>query len=381
MDTGKFGKNKTRELIKIIGIEGLDYAFIPDPLPPKIDFPNNLWPLLLEAGRALAKLDGIGAHLPNSQLLLSPLQNREAIRSSSLEGTFATPEQLLLFQINPEHPVSEMDPRNAYQEVNNYKKALQYHNNAQEKLPFSLRLIRNLHKILLEGVRGENKTPGEFRRVQNQIGRPARYVPPPPNYLDICLDKFEKYLHEPSLYDCLVNAFLVHYQFEAIHPFLDGNGRVGRLILAILIKDWCKLSDQWLYMSAYFDSNKDEYIDRLFNISAEGDWEGWIKFCLIGVVQQATDAISRCEKLIDLTHTFKIRLTRIKGDKRLSSITEDLFVAPFVQVPYIKEKYGITYPTAKSDILKLVDAKILTEFSDVDQKTYYSPEILEIAYR
>jgi Fic family protein len=293
MDTGKFTQNKTGELVSITGVASLNHAFIPYPLPPHWAWPTRLWPLLLEARTSLAKLDGIGKHLPNPQLLLRPLQNRESLRSSSLEGTYSTPKQQLLFQIDPQYPSSASDPANADREVYNYGRALRLYAENQYELPISLRLIRELHKVLLEGGRGADRRPGEFRKTQNQIGHPARFVPPPPNYLPECLDNFEKYLHQESPYDPLVNAFIAHYQFEAIHPFQDGNGRVGRLLLAIVIKEWCALSDPWLYMSAFFDENRDEYIDRLFRISTEGDWEGWIEFCLRGVVFQARDTENR----------------------------------------------------------------------------------------
>src|SRR5262249_31247785 len=143
------------------------------------------------------------------------------------------------------------------------------------------------------------------RRVQNQIGRPARYVPPPLNYLDEALDAFEKYLHTEHSFDPLVESFIVHYQFEAIHPFRDGNGRVGRLLLAIAIAEWCKLSNQWLYMSAYFDRNKDRYLELLLRVSSHGDWESWIEFCLIGVEEEARDTQLRCDRLLSLHRRYR----------------------------------------------------------------------------
>ncbi len=379
MDIKIFGDQKTGELVEITGIPGVTHAFVPDPLPPDWEWPLRLWPKLLEARTALARLDGVGLHLPNPQLLLRPLQNREALRSSSLEGTYTEPEEQILFQINPQYPTSATDPINAKREVYNYGEALRLHN--VHYLPLSQRLIRELHRVLLDGVRGADKQPGEFRKFQNQIGRPARFVPPPPNFLGNCLDEFERYLHKDSLFDPLVNAFLVHYQFEAIHPFQDGNGRVGRLLLAILIQEWCALSNQWLYMSAYFDANKDEYIDRLFQVSTHGDWEGWIEFCLTGVVVQAKDTENRCKKLIDLSRSFRNRIQTIHGGStRLYAIAEGLFVTPIVQIPFVEEQYHVTYPTAKSDIEKLVAVWILEEVTNTKQKTYYSPDIFSVTY-
>lgn len=376
MDIKKFSSKSTGKVIELSGIGALSHAFIPDPLPPAWDWPEQLWPLLLEARIALASLDGIGKYLPSPELLLHPLQIRESIRSSSLEGTYATPEQLLLFQIDPDYSDPDI---NAFREVNNYSLALQHYFSSANKLPVSLRLIRELHRILMTNVRGTDKQPGKFRTTQNQIGLPARYIPPPPNELNTCLSDLEHYIHTDSKYDPLVNAFIIHYQFEAIHPFLDGNGRVGRLLLSILIKEKCNLSNQWLYMSAYFESNKDEYINRLYKVSTHGDWEGWIEFCLKGVIDQAHDTEERCNRLIILSKEFKERVLAIRGSNRLNSIIDLLFVTPIVQVPYIRKKFdNIPYASAKADLEKLVKLEILKVDHGSKKLTYFSPEILSI---
>jgi Fic family protein len=380
MEIQKFGPNKSGRLIKITGLTGIDYAFIPNPLPPNWNWPTSLWPLLLKARTALASLDGVGKYLPNPELLLSPLRNQEAIRSSSLEGTYATPEQLILFQINSYKNTIHTENINSFREVNNYAQAIRYYFDGKSKLPISLRLIRELHRMLLTGVRGKDKLPGEFRRTQNQIGIPARFVPPPPDKLLECLDNLEKYLYEDSQYDPLVKAFIVHYQFEAIHPFLDGNGRIGRLLLAILIKEWCALKNQWLYMSTFFDNNRDQYIDKLFTVSKENDWNAWIEFCLSGVIQQANETQNRCDKLISLSNKFKKRLLSSSGSIRLSSIADSLFITPFIRIPYIAKKFNVDYKTAESDIKKLVSLDILKRIGNSTQKTYYSPEIVRIAF-
>jgi Fic family protein len=226
----------------------------------------------VQARTCLASLDGTGKHLPNPEILLAPIQQREAQLSSQLEGTITDPHQQALFQADPRYPTSAADPTNAYREVFNYGRALRLKLDGGTELPLSLRLIRQLHGILMDGVRGSNQTPGEFRKTQNQIGRPARFVPPPPQHLPEVLDAFEKYLHvENSDLDPLVRAFIAHYQFEAIHPFGDGNGRVGRLLLSLTIAEWCNLSNQWLYMSAFFERRKKEYMDLLLAVSTHGD--------------------------------------------------------------------------------------------------------------
>jgi Fic family protein len=232
----------------------------------------------------------------------------------------------------------------------------------------------------MDGVRGADKNPGEFRRLQNQIGKPARFVPPPPHLLDPTLDHFEKYLHHVRAFDPLVDAFLVHYQLEAIHPFMDGNGRVGRLFLAILIQEWCGLSDQWLYMSPYFESNKDVYIDLLFKVSTEGAWSDWIGFCLRGVVETAQDTQRRCEQLVALQQDFHTRLRKGSGSVRLAAIVDDLFVTPVASPARLAEKHKVTYPTARSDLKRLARAGIVEELEGTPQITYICPQILKVTY-
>lgn len=379
MRAEQFTTRKTGRLVPISGVPAASHAFVPDPLPPRWDWPDRLWPPLMAAHKALARMDGIGKHLPNSMLLLRPLQTREAVRSSSLEGTYTDPEQQALFDLEPSDPLSESDPANAQREVFNYARALRVRHAGRERLPLSLRLIRELHAVLMDRVRGSDQNPGNFRMRQNQIGRPARFVPPPAGALTDALDRFERYLHAEKKFDPLVEAFLVHYQFEAIHPFMDGNGRVGRLLLSILIEEWCGLSNQWLYMSAYFDAHRDEYIDLLFRVSTHAAWESWIEFCLRGVLSQAQDTQSRCEKLLDLHQDFHDRVRKTKASVRLAAIVDDLFQTPVARVSHVAARHGVTYPTARSDLRKLEDAGILTPLP-ADRISYLCRPILEVIH-
>ncbi|MGH9351900.1 MAG: Fic family protein, partial [Terriglobia bacterium] len=211
-------------------------SFVPFPLPPKWKWPESLWKHLLEARTSLASLDGTGKHLPNPTILIRPLQAREARLSSRLEGTITDPQQQVLFEADPRYPTSASDPANAFREVWNYRRALQLRLDGETDLPLSLRLLKQLHGKLMDGVRGLDPRPGEFRTIQNQIDSPARFVPPPPGQMQEVLGDFELYLHNTSDgFDPLVRSFLAHYQFETIHPFRDGNGRVGRLLLALTI--------------------------------------------------------------------------------------------------------------------------------------------------
>jgi Fic family protein len=380
MDASIFTEKMTGQLVAVpSGPPDVKFAFIPNSLPPSWEWPGELWPLLLEARRSLSSLDGTGRHLPNPEILLQPLQGREAQLSSQLEGTFTDPQKQVLFQADPSYPTSAQDPNNAFREVYNYRSALRLRLNTENQLPLSLRLIKELHKILMHGVRGSEQQPGEFRTIQNQIGYPARFVPPPPQSLPEALDRFEKYLHSTDHhYDPLVEAFLAHYQFEAIHPFRDGNGRVGRLLLSWLIAEWCGLSNQWLYMSAFFEKRKKEYMDLMLNVSTQGAWEPWIRFCLEGVVSQSVDAEKRCDKLLALHKELHKRLKG--GSVRLSKLVDNLFLSPVVSVNQYKRLFGVTYPTARADLKKLAAAEIVKPLEGMDQITYYSSEIYIITF-
>jgi Fic family protein len=360
------------------GLPGAKFAFMPHPLPPKWLWPDNLWNLLVEARTSLASLDGTGKHLPNPEILLKPLQRREAQLSSKLEGTITDPQQQALFQADPTYPVSATDPVNAFREVFNYGRALRLRLDGGNQLPLSLRLIRELHAILMDGVRGFRQTPGEFRTMQNQIGIPARFVPPPVERLNEALDAFEKYLHASDGFDPLVKSFLTHYQFETIHPFGDGNGRVGRLLLSLTIAEWCKLSSQWLYMSPFFEKRKTEYMDLMLGVSTHGNWEAWLKYCLEGVVSQAMDTEKRCDKLLALHRDFHKRLKG--GSVRLSALVDSLFESPVISVRTVKRRFGVTYPTARADLRKLEMAGILMPLQDMQIITYYCQPIYWVTY-
>lgn len=367
---------------KLVRLTEADTAFVPHPLPPRDwSVTGRLWPKLAEAKQAIGVLEGIGRTLPNADVLLRPLQDREALRSSSLEGTFATPEQLLLLELgkesNDEARSLPTEPSSVH-EVANYGAALQAA--IRSNLPLSLRLVRTLHKVLLTGVRGEAHTPGRFRRGQVYIGHNKRFIPPPSNELTDTLDAFEKYIHHTDEIDPLVRCYLIHYQFEAIHPFLDGNGRVGRLLLALMLQRWCGLTKPWLYMSAFFDRFKDEYVGRLFNVSARAEWDEWIDFCLEGTTAQANDTVDRCQRLLDLRENYQSRILRTKKSVRLGQLVEDLLATPFTQIPRVKRRFKITYPTAKADVEALVRVGILREVKDMSPRTFVAQEVFDIAF-
>jgi Fic family protein len=320
--------------------------------------------------------------MPNHELLLKPLQQREALRSSSLEGTYATPEQLLLFQMEPKEPRSNYDPANAWMEVSNYSSALQLGQQLLDSMPVSLRLIKELHKELLKGVRGRHRDPGNFRRSQVHIGSDRRFIPPPHQEAVRCLNELEIYIHDPNLsIDPLIFCFMVHYQFEAIHPFLDGNGRVGRLLLSLMIYQWCSLKKPWLYLSSFFDRYKDEYIRFLFQVSSNGQWGEWIKYCLRATIYEAKDAIRRFDKLVALRQEYVQFISTCGGNVRLNGLIEQLFVTPVITVPRAASFLNISYPTARSDIGILMKLGILVESgTETRPKVFLAPKIMDIAY-
>jgi Fic family protein len=253
-------------------------AFHPNPLPPSLDWSPALVSALADASMLVGRLAGEGRRLPNPHVLIRPFIRREAVLSSRIEGTQATLGELLAAEAGATVERSAID----LQEVGNYVKALEHGLKRLELLPLSLRLVRELHEHLMTGVRGGHATPGEFRRSQNWIGRPggtlaqAKYMPPPPDVLAKHLSAWEKFLHERML-PPLVHVALAHYQFEAIHPFLDGNGRVGRLLITLQLCERDILPAPLLYLSAFFEAKRADYYDGLRGVSEHSDWEGWVR--------------------------------------------------------------------------------------------------------
>jgi len=382
MDKSLFNSNSLGKLIKINIHDTIDYAFIPTALASDWEMPNYLWPLLSTAKEELARLDGVGRHMPNYELLLRPLQQREALKSSSLEGTYATPEQLLLFAIEPREPKSSKDPVNSWKEVSNYSRALRIGQELLKDIPISLRLIKALHNELLKGVRGDNKNPGNFRKTQVHIGSDRRFIPPPPIKIMDCLNDLELYIHKENNLDPLILSFMVHYQFETIHPFIDGNGRIGRLLLSLMIFQNCGLKSPWLYLSAFFEKYKDEYIKYLFEVSSKGSWDNWLAFCLRATIYQAKDAIKRCDQLLILKDKYSKIIMERKQNVRLNKIIEMLFEYPVFTISQVSKWLNVSYPTARNDVMKLIKLNLIVKsnITHGQSKFYIAPEILGIAY-
>jgi Fic family protein len=354
-------------------------SFVPNPLPPLLKYEGKIPRLIQDANLALGDLRGSAKTLPNPHMLIRAFQQREALLSSRIEGTVADPHELLFADVNKQET---MAPN--VREVRNYVDALNVGLQQLEKIPVSLRLIRDLHKTLMHGVRGQEQRPGEFRDIANYIGRPggfenARYIPPPVREMHSALNHFEKYLHSESDTPALVKLALVHYQFEAIHPFRDGNGRVGRLLLSLLLCDWKLLPKPLLYLSAYFDKHRDAYFDHLLAVSQHGAWNEWIAFFLQGVAEQALDAVERSRKLLDLRLQYQAKLQANHASALTLKLVDCLFDLHAITVPVAKIKLRVSYPSAKYNVLKLVSAGILRLTDEKHHpKLYTAPGILEL---
>jgi len=343
--------------------------------------------VLSQADRALSELAGLGQTMPNPHLLIGPFVRREAVLSSRIEGTQADITDLYAYEAG-QLPLPGMEaspPESDVREVLNYVNALEYGLDRLNTLPVSLRLIRELHEKLMSGVRGEHATPGEFRRSQNWIGPPgctldeALFVPPPAPQMHEALEALEKYLHSEDVYPPLLRLALVHYQFEAIHPFVDGNGRVGRLLLSLLLVQWDLLPLPLLYLSAYFHRYRQVYYDLLLGVSEKGDWRAWLLFFFRGIAEQAEDALQRARKLQDLQQEWRGRLAQARISALAQRLADSLFSAPILTIPQAQHLLGVTYPSAQRNVERLVEAGILRLVQDVSHgKTYVATEILDV---
>jgi len=286
---------------------------------------------------------------------------REAVLSSRIEGTQASLSDLVLFELEPERDSADV------REVYNYLQAVDHVLAPDRRLPVSLSLLREAHRILLAGTRGSHAEPGEFRRTQNWIGSPgavidtAKYVPPPPERLWECLDPFEKFLHADGELPPLITIGAIHYQFEAIHPFIDGNGRVGRLLVVLLMVEWGLLPAPLLDLSAYIEPRRDAYYQGLLNVSRDGDWAGWLSFFLDVVANQARDALARAQALHDLRKQMRRDVASSRASGSLMQLVDALFDVPMLTIPRARDVLGITHRAATLNVEKLVDFGLLRE--------------------
>jgi len=351
-------------------------AFHPNTLPPELTWTPQMARALSDADLRLGRLAGEGRRLVNPHVLIRPFIRREAVYSSRIEGTQATLGELLASEAGAAVERSPEDLR----EVGNYVTALEYGVERLQTLPLSLRLVRELHGKLMEGVRGKHATPGEFRRSQNWIGRAgctlaqASYVPPPPVEMMDHLSRREKALHDQTK-PHLIQAALLHYQFEAIHPFLDGNGRVGRLLITLFLVERRILPTPLLYLSAFFDATRRDYYDALRAVSERGDWEGWLMYFLNGVARQSEDALSRSERINELMAQWR-RKVGGGGSKAVLQVLELIGANPYLTVRGAEKSLEVAYNTAVRAIARLEAAGILAKVSDAKRDRVYCAKAL-----
>ena len=354
-------------------------AFIPDPLPPALALDWALASKLAGATHAVGELAGLARTLPNPHLLINPFLRREAVLSSRIEGTRSTVSDLVLFEAAGASAVGTEDVK----EVANYVAALEYGRQRLNELPLSLRLIREIHRELMRGVRGEDQLPGEFRRNQNWIGgvsiSTATFVPPPVPEMLASLDAFEKYLHAPSALPPLVRLALIHYQFEAIHPFNDGNGRIGRLLLTLLLLSEGLIPEPLLYLSAYFEKHRREYYDLLLAVSQSARWTEWVTFFLSAVAEQADDAVARSNRLLDLKDRLYAQAHELGATVPMLQLIERLFDRPAFVISNVAKELDLTFRGAALIVEKLVAAGMLKEMTgQARNRVFACTQILDV---
>lgn len=363
---------------KLVRATGGYWAFVPNVLPPAIEWDTELVAQISKADLAVGTLSGLGETLPNPHLLIYPFIRREAVLSSRIEGTQSSLSDLLLFE------ATQVEKQRDVKEIQNYVHAMEYGLKRLTELPLSLRFIRELHGILMEGVRGEHAAPGEFRQSQNWIGsagatlNEATFVPPPVAEMQECLSQLEKFLHSDTRLPPVVQAAMVHYQFETIHPFLDGNGRIGRLLVTLLLCQKNVLSKPLLYLSAFFEQHRPEYYELLLKVSQGGEWRKWIEFFLQAVTEQSEDAVARSRHLLELLRGY----SQLAREKHLpptaGQLVELIFMKPVLNAKTAQEFLKVSYPSAQYALISLENVGILTEITGRKRdKAYSAKEILK----
>lgn len=368
---------------QLVTVDGEGPAFLPNPLPPVLNWSGSLVRLLGEAERALGELNGVGRRLPNPYLFTRPFVNREAVLSSRIEGTQASLSDLYALEAQvPLFP--ELEVREDAQEVQNYVRALEH--GLASPLPISSRLLREMHAVLMSGVRGQNRAPGEFRRSQNWIGpagarrRDATFVPAPPGpMLEEALSDLERFIHAQNDLPPLVEIALVHYQFEALHPFLDGNGRIGRLLISLLLLERQLLTQPLLYLSAYFERHRSAYYEHLLAVSQGGEWEAWLAFFLRGVEREAGDAALRAQRLLDLREEWRTRYQQERAGSNLLAATDRLLAQPITTAAQLQQGLGVVNRSAQLIVERLLRDGVLVEVTGRQRgRVYVARPVLDL---
>jgi Fic family protein len=368
---------------RLVGSPVGEWAFVPDPLPPALTEPVGSLPGYAGAMEVVGELRGLTSEnlLPNPAVVLRAIQREESLRSSSIEGAYSTAEELLKYELQRER--GRGDPEAVQREVHNYELALARGEREVREVGISHDTIRLLHEILMDHPSGEGHWPGVYRAGPVFIGADARFVPPPDEMVEPCLDALLGYIAEPG--DDLppiVRALLVHYQFETIHPFRDGNGRVGRLLLSIMLAEACGLSRPWLHMSDYFERHKGEYVERMFEVSASGAWMEWIGFCLDGVADQGRRVVAQCRGLLGVRTRWHNLVRLEELPQRYLLLADHLLGSPVIDTAKSREVTGVSSAqTARDDLDRLVELGVLERRAETARKNlWYAKEVLRIAH-
>jgi Fic family protein len=335
-------------------------AYFAAPIPRTLELPQPTIPLLADAEAALGRLAGVGQLLPSPHLLIRPYLLREAVSSTRLAGTQASVADVFEAETSGEPPNEDVE------EVLNYIGALEWALDQRSELPLGVRLIREVHRRLLSGVRGRERMPGEFRTTQNWVGaagstiETARYVPPPPAELPALLADWEHYAHETVEVPLLVQNALLHYQFETLHPFLDGNGRLGRLLSVFLLVEHGRLPAPLLYLSAYLERDRARYYEALQAVRERGDAIPWIELFLVAVHTQAADAVARAQRIVELRECYRVAASTIASSKAMS-LVDLVCETPIVSSRAVEMALGVTRPTALKLLRRLEEVGVLEE--------------------
>ena len=351
-------------------------SFVPNPLPPMppIEMTEDMLDLLIKANSQLAVLESMATRIPNVDLFVSMYVRKEALMSSQIEGTQATLEDVL-------DPMIEANTNRNVADVVNYIKATEFAIKRLKELPLCNRLIKETHAVLMEGVRGQEKSPGEFRYSQNWIGgqgstlRNARYIPPTPDDMTEAMSDLEKYINADEKMDALIRAALIHYQFETIHPFLDGNGRVGRLLITLFLMEKKVLTTPALYISYFLKKNRVEYYDRMTEVRSKGNYEQWVKFFLQALMESAEDAASTIDELTALHDKNATVIAGMgRAAKNAMMVFDYLEKNPIIEIGKTAEALGITFNTASSAVKRLADAGILKQTTNASRNRTFAYE-------
>lgn len=382
MDREDFADDAPGEIVPTTTSQGSYPAFRPDPLPPAIDADDLISPLA-DATQALGRLHGIGPRVGSRAVLIEPFIRKEALESSQIEGTHATLSDVYAYEANQETLIAE-DRRQGTQEVINYLHALTHGLDAiTAGEPITVDLLCEMHDRLLSGVRGEETSPGDLRTEQNFIGstpyiQDARYVPPPPNLVPELLENLVEYANGGNGVHPLLRIGLVHYQFETIHPFLDGNGRLGRLLISLILQRDGLLPEPYLYLSSYFNAHRRSYVDHLLDVSQHGEWESWLRFFLRGVQTQADEAHQRANLLVDLREEYQQRYQSERSGNILELVMQ-LFENPYLDVNTAADWVDVQYSTANRLVGRLEDDGVLEELTGKDRNRFFrAKEVFDI---